>query len=277
MKRFSTKSTDNISVVIFDETKSAIFGPFTAFADNSKSPATTDTGWCHLSWSINYNDILNNNTTTGFIVGFTGVSAQGVDLQLDEVKISHISRQLIRKITFTPGLQGDTLMEGSVASIKWTAQNVNTIDISYSADSGKTYSAISSVGAASSPYVWTVPSTATSKGFIKLADHDSTKLFITSGPFSIQHNSGIEMAGNNLAFSCFPNPAHNTLFIHFPDPLSESTIVNLYDITGELISTRILPPGTSETSLDVHILVNGIYILETGNSKSTSRKEVVIN
>jgi hypothetical protein len=87
--RVATTSGDYISVVILDENNNPIFGPYAAFANDAKSPAS-GVGWCHLTWNIGYyNSIYTNLTTNGFKVGFTGISEHGVDLQMDEVSVSH--------------------------------------------------------------------------------------------------------------------------------------------------------------------------------------------
>jgi len=91
--RTATTATDYISVIITDDSNNPVFGPYTAFANDAKNPPSS-AGWCHLTWNINYYNsiyglIANHSSNPGFKVSFTGVSAHGVDLLLDEVTVSH--------------------------------------------------------------------------------------------------------------------------------------------------------------------------------------------
>ncbi len=184
MYRETTSSTDHISVVITDQYNSPVYGPFSVFADDTKTPVS-GAGWYHFTWNINYvSNIYNNVTVQGFKVGFTGISDHGVDLLLDEVTVSH----------------------------------------------------------------------------------------------SYTHSAGIAPLNSvNTDFSCYPNPTHNSLNLHFSDALSENTILNVYNMNGKQVLTRSIPSGSSEASIDIHDILSGLYILEVKNNLSVSRKEVVVN
>ena len=183
MGRFVTSSTDYLSVSIMDENNSPVFGPYTVFVSNTKNP-TSSAGWNQLTWNIGYNNsIASNLSTKGFKVGFTAVSAHGVDILMDEVKISH---------TYT-------------------------------------------------------------------------------------HNAAIApVVNNHNYFTCYPNPAHNSINLHFNESLAENSILNIYNINGKLVMARSVPAGTSETTLDINTLWSGLYILELKNNAIVSRKEILL-
>ena len=95
---------------------------------------------------------------------------------------------------------------------------------------------------------------------------------------SYTHNAGISLLNTNSNFfNCYPNPAHNTINLQFSNQLTENTILNLYNLNGKQIMSKSIPAGTSQTSIDVQDIVNGLYILEVKNSMSVSRKEVLVN
>ncbi len=65
----------------------------------------------------------------------------------------------------------EALQVGGSYAITWTASNIPQIDIEYSSDNGSTWTTISTgIDASLGNYQWTLPSTATSTGLIRITD-----------------------------------------------------------------------------------------------------------
>ncbi|HEY0668268.1 MAG TPA: IPT/TIG domain-containing protein [Sphingobacteriaceae bacterium] len=71
----------------------------------------------------------------------------------------------------------ETLASSSVQALKWTSDNIEYLRIEFSADSGTTWSTVnSSYPAYAKKFDWTVPSSLTNKGIIRLSSVEDTTL-----------------------------------------------------------------------------------------------------
>lgn len=83
-----------------------------------------------------------------------------------------------------------------------------------------------------------------------------------------------DQVGDNLAdqFSVYPTPAAGTLFVQAGDHQPYRCI--LYDLTGKLVMEMAQAVGQS--SLNVHNLVPGVYLLRITNGDGSTTKKVVV-
>jgi hypothetical protein len=74
-------------------------------------------------------------------------------------------------ITVSAPNGGENFAAGSTHNITWTSNSVTNVKIEYSSDGGGTFSTVvASTAAAAGAYAWTVPSTATTNGKVRISD-----------------------------------------------------------------------------------------------------------
>ncbi len=93
------------------------------------------------------------------------------------------------------------------------------------------------------------------------------------GKSSLSEIKIVKLEEVNNEINVYPNPTNNVLNISFT-PQSSSVVMNLYDITGNIIKN--VTTLNSNNQIDLSELNNGIYfIIVTGNNLFLSRKFVV--
>jgi hypothetical protein len=90
------------------------------------------------------------------------------------------------------------------------------------------------------------------------SDHNTT----ASGWTAIVESMliSIEEPTMSAEMSLFPNPASSVLNMKFPEN-TKRTFVNVYDMQGKLILAHIIPPETSEMTINISELHHGIYLI----------------
>jgi hypothetical protein len=87
--------------------------------------------------------------------------------------------------------------------------------------------------------------------------------------------SGIEPVKNDLNLSVSPNPANDFATVSF-DKISSKGCLNIYDVTGKIISSQSVETGSDRLELDVRNLTRGIYLLSLIEGNTISRRKLVI-
>ena len=72
--------------------------------------------------------------------------------------------------------------------------------------------------------------------------------------------------------SVFPNPFHNTLFVHFRN-LSENTNIAIFDYTGKLLLQKTVLEQNNR--IDLHNFSSGIYIVAISSNNQTIRTKLI--
>jgi CotH kinase protein/Secretion system C-terminal sorting domain len=83
--------------------------------------------------------------------------------------------------------------------------------------------------------------------------------------------------GNNSSFTCYPNPMQNDVTIQLPDNTSTKIVVNLYDITGHLVLSKIEKISLLQNKIVVNVndLATGTYLLACTTDSGQMLKQVV--
>ncbi len=81
---------------------------------------------------------------------------------------------------------------------------------------------------------------------------------------------------DNLQISVFPNPATDVIAIQVGSILKADLIIELYDMSGQLVRNTTLNQGSTIWHLDTRTLYSGEYILQLSQNGSTTMKKVVI-
>lgn len=88
---------------------------------------------------------------------------------------------------------------------------------------------------------------------------------------------------SNLAYQqssivkVYPNPAINEVNIIFQKPSTQTTVLNLYDIFGNLVVKNILDAPTKNATLDISSLPNGAYFLKIRSRENYATKKFLVN
>ena len=87
-------------------------------------------------------------------------------------------------------------------------------------------------------------------------------------PLSLEENvlSGLKI---------YPNPTTGIVNIDLGASLSDTSIVNLFDIQGRIISTKEM--NSSVDSINISNLSDGVYLLTIENGTSKTTKKIVLN
>lgn len=79
-----------------------------------------------------------------------------------------------------------------------------------------------------------------------------------------EYHASIESPIQSVIRSLYPNPAASQVTVMM-EPQSSSQTINIYDISGRPVMTKIVPAGTPSVSVSTEHLKNGIYILRAGH------------
>lgn len=72
-----------------------------------------------------------------------------------------------------------------------------------------------------------------------------------------------------------PNPASGLLFVQWPESNSEAAVLHLVDANGRLLQSVAIPAGATGTSLDVHDLAPGTYVLQQQDGREVRYRRFV--
>lgn len=166
----------------------------------------------------------------------------------------------------------DTAWIGKTFTIEWTKTGVESVDIQYSSNGGKTW-AIIGVGKTGTTAPWFVPGPQTEQAYIKIFSVLPTldTLATSSDPFHVLQGitGGVMMRTENADFdvSVYPQPARRDgkLGMDITSKKTTSVIVSLYDITGkEVLNLPRTEVANGKSHIDMLIggLASGSYLLE---------------
>jgi len=79
------------------------------------------------------------------------------------------------------------------------------------------------------------------------------------------------------AISIYPNPAKNEFFINFPKNTLGKVNVEIYDMSGKLISTENKVSPDSKKAISTSNLVNGTYLVKINGMGIDATSKVIIN
>ena len=76
-----------------------------------------------------------------------------------------------------------------------------------------------------------------------------------------------------------PNPAGNSALITFNSILTSNASINIYDLTGQLLTTKnlVTVKGTNTTEINTSAYANGMYVITVTNSLQQFSTKLVVN
>jgi hypothetical protein len=90
------------------------------------------------------------------------------------------------------------------------------------------------------------------------------------------YTSTSELTENkNIEVKVFPNPSNDVLMVQLNDLITENLTLQLVDLSGKLIDTKIIYQGSTIAYFDVSTLYSGQYILQVGEGEK--KKTINVN
>ena len=85
-------------------------------------------------------------------------------------------------------------------------------------------------------------------------------------------------AVKNIGISIYPNPAKNEFYINFPSNTLGKVDVEIYDMSGKLISTENKISPESKKAISTSRLINGTYLVKVkGLGIDTTSKVIILS
>ena len=88
------------------------------------------------------------------------------------------------------------------------------------------------------------------------------------GQFVVNSTLGTNQENSSTAFSLYPNPADDKIFINLTDAATEIYYVTITTITGRVV--MMLPQPEWQNGIDVSSLQSGIYLLQMKDKETKS-------
>jgi hypothetical protein len=95
-------------------------------------------------------------------------------------------------------------------------------------------------------------------------------LINTDGSTELSNIVVLERNGNGKGYSFFPNPAQDEVFYSFNSESEENIEIEILDVLGRVISTKILNAtiGNNNLRADMSSLIPGSYIIRAKHQNS---------
>ena len=87
----------------------------------------------------------------------------------------------------------------------------------------------------------------------------------------------VEKVTGNESFSIYPNPAGDELNLEIDQAMASNAEVEILDLTGKLITRKVLTPGSLTTTIDLSGLAKGVYLLKASSDNRISVEKFIKN
>ena len=99
---------------------------------------------------------------------------------------------------------------------------------------------------------------------------------ITEAVTTYSPSSGVHDLGSNLKLSIFPNPATEFIAVQSSGMLREKMDLRLTDVSGKLVQTAEIQPGSTISYFDCRTLYDGMYVVSVMKNGVTVVAEKVV-
>jgi hypothetical protein len=103
-------------------------------------------------------------------------------------------------------------------------------------------------------------------------------LLVSSAPMpNSLLSTSVAMESENTGISISPNPSNGNFEIKFYSGTTHS-ILEVFDVTGNLVENRIIQPniGINQQGINIVDVDNGIYFIKISNSKEVMSARIVL-
>ncbi len=178
-----------------------------------------------------------------------------------------------KSINITSPKATDTWRKGMAASISYTFQNIDSVNIFFSSDSMKTWTNIAGNGialsVANNPFVFTPLSYFDHPTGIVIVKDKSSNTADTSSYFLLETSNGLLNTIGSTQILAYPNPFESLLNVR----INQAGLVNIFliDLQGKVLVQ------THEPRVDTREIPNGVYILRVETAQGLYLQKVVKN
>jgi hypothetical protein len=128
----------------------------------------------------------------------------------------------------------------------------------------------------SAPGQYSTTATGLSPGTLTVIITDA-KTCTASASGTVAFISSITETDLSEHISVYPNPASSDLTINYPDISFKSSVVNIFNLQGNLLKAYSINPGSFPFVVNLESLSNGVYYLELSvDHFRPSRKKIII-
>ena len=177
--------------------------------------------------------------------------------------------------------ENESLIPGTQQFISWFSNDIDTIKIELTTDSGNSWSTIINKTVSDGYIEWYVPNTPSNNCRIKISDVADPGWYEYSGIFTIQNttlsNETIPDIPKEFALKQnYPNPFNPLTTIHYDIPSGTDVTLGLYNIIGQKIKDLVneyKSPGKYEVKVDMQEYNSGVYFykLQAGGYVDTKK------
>jgi hypothetical protein len=243
---------------------------------------------CSLNYGVDWTYIAKNINpeTEMYNWSVPDTEAPRCKIRITEVADSEVYSEnlgtfMIRRIkpgslSLTSPQGGEILKAGSPFDIKWAAQNIDNVNISYTTDAGRNWSLISSnANGAFQRYTWTVPAIYSDSCRIRIVDADDTSYHDESRNFfRIESAAGIEPRIAKNPFSAdltlYPDPVTDRIHISLENPFDRPQLF-ISGLDGRLVYSAAFGSSVKEIQLNLASrLKAGVYFLKISDGQRTA-------
>lgn len=159
---------DRVEFQMVDNSQKNTLGtPAVLYRYYQNPPASSTTGFVKYIWKVAVKD-LGTGSNIEFGLRIRGISDNGYDMYMDNIKIYHIKT---KSITVTAPNGGEVINAGSTYNVKWTSTGVSTVNIDLSVNGGVNWNSITSnYNATTQNYNWIVPAAISKTCKVRVTD-----------------------------------------------------------------------------------------------------------
>ena len=187
----SDAALDRLEWNILDSNDQVVIGPSPVYRYYQYTPAGTAIGWVEIHYKTPLSPLgTAKNLKLRYAV--TGISDNGQNIFLDNIRVYHIKKLPPATITVVKPNGGETLSPSNNYNITWTSSNVANVNIDFSINGGLNWANIAqNVSAVSGSYSWTIPSAASTTCKVRISDaanaatSDESDAYFTIAPVSL--------------------------------------------------------------------------------------------
>jgi hypothetical protein len=85
-----------------------------------------------------------------------------------------------------------------------------------------------------------------------------------------------DLTVQKIDFNLAPNPATQTVWLSFSQPITGSAQVRMYNIAGQLLLEQVMVNGQERLQMEVASLPKGIYVVQVETESGVGVRKLVV-
>jgi hypothetical protein len=74
----------------------------------------------------------------------------------------------------------------------------------------------------------------------------------------------------------YPNPTNGNFTVSFSEPLYSNARINVYDITGKMVTSKVVPEQSTECNVDLNQFATGIYTINLISNETNETMRIIV-